>query len=395
MYEKLCVAFLFNSIVSSVRFPLMPMEVDLSDSSKGLCDTDNEQPLSQANVLFYAEMKIGTPFQSFRVLLDTSTSLSYVTTAESDRSPCKPGELQSSNCSRQLNCERNRYTSEKSETAHRLKLIGPNMEKQVLAGTHFATDVVCLGKLCAKRTPFMLKSKADKDITSLPCDGVLGLAHQTASKFLLLPVIEKLAVEDKIIDPSFTIWTKDDIRAGEIAGFLTIGEADTEHCTTDYQVLPVREAKYWQFDVQQVIRRPAVITRHDNKPLKAIMNSGQNLLAGRPEIIEKMVAGLMAEERKDLFYINCSRIPDLPTFKFDLTLKNPHADVKFLILEPNDYAFKIGNNCFLAFSKKRKVLEADLEFGTFLSKKFCQTYKYGKGANGQDTASIVLSLKKN
>ncbi|CDW54684.1 Eukaryotic aspartyl protease superfamily [Trichuris trichiura] len=298
MHEKCFAVLLLSCIVSSVRVPLMPVEVDLSDTSKGLLDTPDGQPLSHVN----------------------------------------------------------------------------------------------LGKLCAKKTPFMLIGKNEMDIASLPCDGVLGLAHQTASDFLLMPVVDKLATEDKTIEHSFTIWTKNFIKAGQTAGFLTIGEADTEHCDKDHLTLRVQRAKYWEFRVQQIIVKKSAIHGNHGRPLRAVMNSRQNFFAARPDIIDKLVTHFKAKETKEGFRIDCGKIPALPVMKFDVTLEN--APVQFLVLRPDDYTFKIGDNCFLAFSKSRKILEADLEFGTLINRNFCQTYNYGKGTDEQQFASIVLAHKK-
>jgi saccharopepsin len=217
--------------------------------------------LSNVCLADYSEITIGTPPQTFKVVLDTGSSNLWVP---------------SSSCSSIACYLHSKYDSSASST---FKKNGSEFAIQYGSGSlegFVSHDVVTIGDLEIKDQDFA-------EATSEPglafafgrFDGILGLGFDTISVNKIVPPFYNLLNQKSLDDPVFAFYLGDSSKDGDDSE-ATFGGVDKSHYTGELVKIPLRRKAYWEVDFDAIAFGDSV-AELDNTGV--ILDTGTSLIA--------------------------------------------------------------------------------------------------------------------
>mmetsp|Transcript_44823 Transcript_44823/g.85708 ORF Transcript_44823/g.85708 Transcript_44823/m.85708 type:complete len:421 (-) Transcript_44823:246-1508(-) len=277
------------------------------------------------NAQYFAEIGIGTPPQTFKVVMDTGSSNLWV-----------PGPK----C-RSIACFLHRkYDSSKSST---FKANGTNFAIAYGSGSlegFMDSDTVTLGGLTVKNQVFG-ESVKEPGLAFVAgrFDGILGMGFPAISVKGAVPVFNNMIAQGVVQEPVFAFWLNRDLQGQGHGGEITFGGKDPNHYTGKITYVPLSAETYWQFEVDSVgVYGTKLSTR-----FQAIADSGTSLLAGPTEIINKIQILIGAKPLMQGEYtVNCDDLGTMPDVTFTIN------GVQFS-LSPKDYVLEIQGQCLSGF----------------------------------------------
>jgi len=209
----------------------------------------------------YSEITIGTPPQTFKVVLDTGSSNLWVP---------------SSSCSSIACYLHSKYDSSASST---FKKNGSEFAIQYGSGSlegYVSHDVVTIGDLEIKDQDFA-------EATSEPglafafgrFDGILGLGFDTISVNKIVPPFYNLLNQKSLDEPVFAFYLGDSSKEGDDSE-ATFGGIDKRHYTVELVKIPLRRKAYWEVDLDAIALGDDV-AELDNTGV--ILDTGTSLIA--------------------------------------------------------------------------------------------------------------------
>ncbi|GMS91900.1 hypothetical protein PENTCL1PPCAC_14075, partial [Pristionchus entomophagus] len=253
---------------------------------------------------YVGNITIGTPGQTFEVILDTGSSNLWVpdaTCAGGLTNPC---------------AKKHKFESVKSSTwvanGKKFKISYETGDAKGFLGqdtVRFGTDSTALTvPKCTFGQATSIAAFFKNDVI----DGILGLAFQAlAVDNVKPPFIE--AVDQKLVQqPLFTVFLENEGNKQNVpGGVYTYGAIDTHNCGPIIAYQPLSSATYFEFKMTSV----AIGSYSNSKGWQVISDTGTSLLAAPKDITEKIAeaAGAKFEKAYGLYMLpSCNtEIPDL------------------------------------------------------------------------------------
>lgn len=312
------------------------------------------------NVQYFADIGLGTPPQSFKVVLDTGSANLWVPSSECESLSCYL---------------HTRYRSSDSSTYK------PNGTEFVIhygSGNvlgHISQDTLTMGDLTIPDLDF-------GEVTMQPgfsfafgkFDGILGLAYDTIAEKNVVPPFYAAIDQDLLDDPVFSFKLGDNQKEGD-GGVFTLGGIDESAYSGELTYLPVRRKAYWelQFDAISLGTETAVL--HNTG---AVIDTGTSLItlpANLAHIINTQIGAKKGWNGQ--YTVDCGARTRLPDMKLNFDGYN-------FTLNPFEYTIEISGSCvsaITAFDFPDPAGPLAIIGDSFL-RRYYSVYDYGNDAIG-------------
>ncbi|CCD25027.1 proteinase A NDAI_0E02105 [Naumovozyma dairenensis CBS 421] len=283
-------------------------------------------PLSNyLNAQYFADITLGTPPQSFKVILDTGSSNLWVPSVECGSLACY---LHS------------KYDHDKSSS---YKPNGTDFAIRYGTGSlegYISQDTLNIGDLNIPKQDFA-EATSEPGLTFAfgKFDGILGLAYDSISVNKVVPPFYN-AIEQELLDEKkFAFYLGDANKKSEDGGEITIGGIDKTKFKGDIDWLPVRRKAYWEvkFEGIGLGDQFAELENHG-----AAIDTGTSLIAlpsGLAEIINTEIGAKKGWTGQ--YTVECDARPNLPDLTFNFNGKN-------FTIGPYDYTLEVSGSCISA-----------------------------------------------
>ncbi|KHJ45771.1 eukaryotic aspartyl protease [Trichuris suis] len=328
--------------------------------------------LDYGDIVNVATISIGSPPQPFKVIMDTSSADFWL-----------PGNLCIANgCGhKQL------YDSKQSKTYKPIGTkVGLDYQPGIVHGIT-ATDNVCIGALCNPLQEFVEAYYTMwYDWSTMPYDGIMGLAFPSVSQTEATNPIISLANLGLLNQPMFTIWKEQQEMSTEnallnkISGQITLGTFDVAHCTASCLYVDTKK-DYWRFTVQRGFVPSDYYTFYGNltytntRVSNAITSSSSSVIKGPSYDIWTIARSLGAwySPTHNKFLVNCDTKDDLP--QIGITIEGTD-----LPITPKNYVIKIADGyCALALEVMSPTLFYDWVLGEPWFREYCHVFDVETG----------------
>ncbi|KAI0650814.1 aspartic peptidase A1 [Trametes meyenii] len=282
-------------------------------------------PLSNfLNAQYFAEITLGTPPQSFKVVLDTGSSNLWVPSTKCTSIAC---------------FLHSKYDSTSSST---YKANGSEFSIQYGSGSmegFVSQDTLTIGDLTIKQQDFAEATKEPGLAFAFgKFDGILGLAYDTISVNHIVPPVYNL-INQKLIDSpvfSFRLGSSE-----EDGGEAIFGGIDDNAYTGKIDYVPVRRKAYWEVELEKVALGDDDLELENTG---AAIDTGTSLIALPTDMAEMLNTQIGAKKSWNGQYtVDCAKVPDLP----DLTLT---FNGKPYVLKGTDYVLEVQGTCMSSFT---------------------------------------------
>lgn len=278
------------------------------------------------NAQYFTEIQLGTPGQTFKVILDTGSSNLWVPSAECSSLACYLHEKYDHDSS---------STYKKNGTEFAIRYGSGSLEGYV------SQDLLTFGDLVIPKQDFAeATSEPGLAFAFGKFDGILGLAYDTISVNKIVPPIYN-AIDQGLLDaPQFAFYLGDSSKS-EDGGVCSLGGYDKSKYTGDITWLPIRRKAYWEvkFDGIGLGKEYADLKNHG-----AAIDTGTSLITLPSQLAEIINAQIGAEKSWNGQYtIDCNARASLP----DLTLT---FDGYNFTISPYDYTLEVSGSCISAFT---------------------------------------------
>ncbi|KAJ3375441.1 Vacuolar protease A [Allomyces arbusculus] len=295
--------------------------VDAAKKKKDPKDPIHGVPLSDyMNAQYFAEIQIGTPGQSFSVVMDTGSSNLWVP---------------STRCMSMACWLHRRFDAKKSSTFRK-------------NGTHFAiqygsgslegilsTDTLTVGDLEILDQTFGESTKEPGiAFTVGKFDGILGLGYDTIAVEKVVPPFYQMINQGLLRHPVFTFWLGDVNKDPNAGGEIVFGDIDPAHHVGKIHYAPVIRKGYWE------VKMEALTVGGEDFPTlgnaTAAIDTGTSLIAG-PMKAADAINKLIGAKKNFLgqYMIDCRKLDSMPEIAFRFGGKD-------FTLQPEDYVLKVA-----------------------------------------------------
>jgi len=328
---------------------------------QGMVDASKNEALSIIDMEYVGQVQIGTPAQTFSVVMDTGSATLIVP---------------SSDCASTYDCKgRNLYDSSKSST---YKSNGRKFSVQYGFGNLSGImddDKVCIAGICVTGQPF----GAATTLPALfppdqPIDGVLGLAFQSQAQDRQIPPVYNMIQQGLLDNPWFTIWMT---AAGDGGGQITLGDYDTKHCSATCNWVPLSSAGLYQFTLDSY--RIGTALQNNSRGIgrikpqanaagaAAISDTSKSFIYGPKSDIDNICTSLGGKSVAGIYTIPCDA-GNLPDVIFTI------AGIDYPITSANYVQPDGTGKCVLGFEGQRNLLGPKWIFGDIFIREYCNVY---------------------
>lgn len=274
------------------------------------------------NAQYFSEIEIGTPPQTFKVILDTGSSNLWVPSKQCGSIACYL---------------HTKYDSSASKTYHSN---GTSFEIRYGSGSlsgFVSQDDVAIGDLKIKHQDFA-------EATSEPglafafgrFDGILGLGYDTISVNHIVPPFYNMVNQKLVDEPVFAFYLGSTDKESEVV----FGGVDESHYKGDLIKLPVRRKAYWEVDFESVTFGDATAKLEN---MGAILDTGTSLIALPSTLADLLNKEIGAKKGFNGQYsVECNKRDSLPDLTFTLSGHN-------FTIGPFDYILEVSGSCISAF----------------------------------------------
>ncbi|PKS11215.1 hypothetical protein jhhlp_002976 [Lomentospora prolificans] len=287
--------------------------------------TQDGHPVPVSNFLnaqYFSEITIGTPPQTFKVVLDTGSSNLWVPSVKCGSIACYL---------------HNKYDSSESST---YKANGTEFEIHYGSGSlsgFVSQDTLTIGDLKVKGQDFAEATKEPGLAFAFGrFDGILGLGYDTISVNRMVPPFYNMINQGIIDEPVFAFYLADEDGESE----AMFGGIDKSHIDGDITYIPLRRKAYWEVDLDSIAYGDEVAELENTG---VILDTGTSL-----NILPSSLAELLNKEMgakrgyNGQYTIECSKKSELPDITFEL------AGNKFA-LSADDYILELQGSCISTF----------------------------------------------
>ena len=214
------------------------------------------------NAQYFSEIGIGTPAQTFKVVLDTGSSNLWVPSQECGSIACYL------------------HTTYDSSASSTYKENGSDFEIRYGSGSlsgFVSQDTVQIGDLKIKHQDFA-------EATSEPglafafgrFDGILGLGYDTISVNKMVPPFYNMINQDLLDEPIFAFYLGDTGNGEGDDSEAVFGGVDKDHYTGKLTKIPLRRKAYWEVDLDAITFGDATAKLENTG---VILDTGTSLIA--------------------------------------------------------------------------------------------------------------------
>ena len=270
----------------------------------------------------FSEIELGSPPQSFKVVMDTGSSNLWVP---------------SQSCSSIACYLHSTYDSSSSST---YKKNGSDFEIRYGSGSlsgFVSNDVLKIGDLKVEDQDFA-------EATSEPglafafgrFDGIFGLGYDTISVNGIVPPFYKM-VNNKLLDePIFSFYIADENDQSEVV----FGGIDKDKYEGKINYIPLRRKAYWEVDLESIAFGDEVAEMENTG---VILDTGTSLNALPTDLAELLNKEIGAKKGFGGQYtVECEKKASLPDVTFNLAGTN-------YSLSADDYILEVSGNCISTF----------------------------------------------
>ncbi|KAI0335469.1 aspartic peptidase A1 [Cubamyces sp. BRFM 1775] len=317
-------------------------------------------PLSNfMNAQYFAEITLGTPPQSFKVVLDTGSSNLWVPSTKCTSIAC---------------FLHSKYDSTASST---YKANGSEFSIQYGSGSmegFVSRDVLTIGDITIKNQDFAEATKEPGLAFAFgKFDGILGLGYDTISVNHIVPPFYNM-MNQKLVDSpvfSFRLGSSEDD-----GGEAIFGGVDDSAYTGKIDYVPVRRKAYWEVELEKVALGDDELELENTG---AAIDTGTSLIALPTDMAEMLNTQIGAKKSWNGQYtVDCSKVPSLPDLTFTFGGK-PY------VLKGTDYVLEVQGTCMSSFTG----IDINMPDGGSLwivgdvfLRKFYTVYDHGRDAVG-------------
>ncbi|TYJ57699.1 hypothetical protein B9479_001553 [Cryptococcus floricola] len=282
-------------------------------------------PLSDyMNAQYFAPIEIGTPPQSFKVILDTGSSNLWV-----------PGV----GCTSIACFLHTKYDSSQSST---YKANGSEFAIHYGSGSlegFVSQDTVSIGDLVIKKQDFAEATKEPGLAFAFgKFDGILGLGYNTISVNHMVPPFYSMLDQNLLDEPVFSFRLGD---SEEDGGEAIFGGVDESAYTGKLQYVPVRRKGYWEVEVESLGFGDEEL---ELEGTGAAIDTGTSLIVLPTDVAEMLNKEIGAEKSWNGQYtVDCNTVDSLPELSFKFGGKNYK-------LQGADYVLNAGGTCISSFT---------------------------------------------
>jgi cathepsin D len=309
------------------------------------------QPENDYNDLIYvAQVSLGTPAQNFSILLDTGSSNLWVPDKSCTNSGCT---------------NKNSFDSSMSST---YKKNGQHFYIQYGTGSasgFLGQDNFCFGDtgLCVANQVFGQATQSAAFFAQQPIDGICGMAFTSISVDGVVPPFINLM--NSLAQPVFTVWmTADGAVQGQVGGGVTFGGFDTTNCGSLLAWVPLSQSTYYQFNIDGA----SVNGGSQQTGGGAISDTGTSLIIGPSDAVDALAtgAGGTLDQSLGLYTIDCgASAPDI-TFTIG---------GKAYAIKSKNYILNIGGGtCIIGIAGGDLGGDLNWILGDVFGRQFCVTY---------------------
>jgi len=289
---------------------------------------------------YIGSVTLGTPPQTFDVILDTGSSNLWVPDVGCTSANCAGKKKYNSAAS-------STYASFNNDQRWSIQY-GSGSASGVLA-----RDNHCLvaGQLCFATQVWGRATTVAAVFRGQPFDGILGLGWPALAVDNVPPTFQN--VMNQLDAPLFTVWL--DLKGpvtGAIGGLFTYGGMDNRNCQSTVRYAAITSQTWWQFNVNGI----SVGTYSFSGTQTAISDTGTSFLAVPTVQLRGIVAALSAQydSQNQLYYVPCSQQNTAASLVFTINTSpstgGAAAPTQYTI--PNkEYIIDVGynnGNCALA-----------------------------------------------
>ncbi|XP_060786814.1 pepsin A-like isoform X1 [Neoarius graeffei] len=274
--------------------------------------TGQESMTNDADLSYYGAITIGTPPQSFTVLMDTGSSNLWVPSVY---------------CSSQACQNHDQFNPQQSSTFQT-----NNESISIAYGTGSMTgftgyDTVTVGGISVQNQIFGLSETEAPFMASMTPDGILGLAYQSISSDDATPVFDNMMSQGLVSQDLFSVYLSSNEQEGSM---LFLGEIDSSYYTGSINWIPLSSESYYQITMDSVTINGQVVGC--NGGCQAIVDTGTSLIVGPTSDISNLNSYLGAQtDQYGDSIVSCSSIQSMPSVTFNI----------------NGYAFTIPPSSFV------------------------------------------------
>ncbi|EAS07214.1 eukaryotic aspartyl protease (macronuclear) [Tetrahymena thermophila SB210] len=280
-----------------------------------------------ADLQYFGQVQIGTPAQTFTVVLDTGSSDLWVPGTPCNSLPC---------------LVHNKFNPKKSSTyVDTGKSFSIQYGTGAVKGT-VANETVSLGGLTAKNVQFANAHQLSMDFQTTKFDGILGLAYNQLSNIGGLTVFDQLVAQGLVAQDVFSFYFSDKENSDDSE--LVLGGIDFAYNSTAFKYYPVILQAWY------VIAADSIQIGGVNLKLNtAIVDSGTSVIVGNAVVLNPIIKLFPSK-------IDCSQINTYPNLTITISGDN-------YVLGPQDYIVQINlqgqSQCLLGF----QALELPAQLG--------------------------------
>jgi len=306
------------------------------------------------NAQYFSEISIGTPPQTFKVVMDTGSSNLWVPSSECTSIACYLHQ---------------KYDHEASST---YKKNGTKFAIQYGSGAvdgFISQDTVNIGDL-------KIKNQLFAEVTNEPglafafgrFDGILGLGYDSISVNKIPPPFYAM-VDQKLIDePVFAFYLGDTSDESE----AIFGGIDDSHYTGKLTTIPLRRKAYWEVTLDSLTFGGETA----DMDMGAILDTGTSLIA-LPSTIAELLNNQIGAKKgfTGQYTVECATRDSLPDLTFTLSGTN-------FTIGPYDYILEAGGSCISSFMGMDIPEPAGplVILGDSFLRRWYSVYDLGKGA---------------
>ncbi|GLB42265.1 putative aspartic peptidase A1 [Lyophyllum shimeji] len=249
------------------------------------------------NAQYFADISLGTPPQSFKVILDTGSSSLWVPSAQCKAAPCQ---------------SHRKYNSATSSTS---RANGTKFSIKYGSGLvqgFFTRDVLKIGDLTVRDQTFAEAMQATGRTFEVgKFDGILGLAYDTIAVNGATPPFYNMLKQGLLDRPMFSF------RIGpseKDPGEAVFGGIDPTAYKGKITYAPVRRKAYWEVELEQVTFLDTTVTLNNTG---AAIDTGTSLLV-MPVSIAMLFNTKIGGTKTPggLYVVPCEKVSSLPVLTF-------------------------------------------------------------------------------
>lgn len=283
-------------------------------------------PLSNyLNAQYYTDISLGTPAQTFKVILDTGSSNLWVP---------------SSNCKSLACFLHHRYSSSASST---YKANGTEFSIVYGSGSlagYISEDTLRIGELVIPKQGFA-EATEEPGLTFAfgKFDGVMGLAYDSIAVQGVVPPMYNAMNQGLLDEPVFAFYLRDNRNSPDNGGEVSFGGVDESKFSGDIHWMPVRRKAYWEVNLDGV-GLGEQYTGLDNHG--AAIDTGTSLItlpSGLADIINTFIGARKGWTGQ--YQLDCDSRAKLPDLTFNLGGRN-------FTIGPYDYTLEMDGACISA-----------------------------------------------